>query len=48
MSVGQYRTEPVCLDRVRRFILFHGKRRPAEMGAPGFLKHPEQPVGLPQ
>lgn len=27
------RTETAYLDRVRRFILFHDKRHPAEMGA---------------
>jgi len=37
-----YRTEEAYVDWVRRFILFHGKRHPAEMGAPeihAFLAH---------
>lgn len=37
-----YRTEQVYVDWVRRFILFHGKRHPREMGAAevaGFLSH---------
>ncbi len=37
-----YRTEQSYLQWVRRFILFHGKRHPAEMGAPeieAFLSH---------
>ncbi|MBC7348006.1 MAG: integron integrase [Clostridia bacterium] len=29
-----YRTEEAYVDWARRFILFHGKRHPAEMGAP--------------
>ena len=36
------RTEEAYLDWVRRFILFHGKRHPREMGAPevaAFLSH---------
>src|SRR5688572_7954300 len=36
------RTERAYVDWVRRFILFHGKRHPAEMGAPemeSFLTH---------
>ncbi len=36
------RTEQVYADWVKRFILFHGKRHPAEMGAPeleSFLTH---------
>jgi integron integrase len=36
------RTEDVYVDWARRFILFHGKRHPAEMGAPeveAFLTH---------
>lgn len=28
-------TEQAYLDWIRRFILFHGRRHPAEMGAPG-------------
>ena len=37
-----YRTEQAYVDWVRRFILFHGKRHPAEMGTPeiqAFLAH---------
>ncbi len=37
-----YRTEEAYVDWVRRFILFHNKRHPAEMGAPeirAFLAH---------
>jgi integron integrase len=37
-----YRTEEAYVNWVRRFILFHGKRHPAEMGAPeiqAFLAH---------
>jgi hypothetical protein len=37
-----YRTEQAYVDWVRRFILFHNKRHPAEMGAPeirAFLAH---------
>ncbi len=37
-----YRTEQAYIDWVRRFILFHEKRHPAEMGAPeirAFLAH---------
>jgi len=37
-----YRTEQVCVDWIRRFILFHGKRHPQEMGAQeieAFLTH---------
>lgn len=37
-----YRTEQTYLDWARRFILFHGKRHPAEMGAAevaAFLTH---------
>lgn len=30
-----YRTEQAYLDWARRYILFHGKRHPAEMGAVG-------------
>ena len=36
------RTEQVYVDWARRFILFHGKRHPREMGAPevtAFLTH---------
>lgn len=36
------RTEKCYVDWIRRFILFHGKRHPAEMGAPqveAFLTH---------
>ncbi|MEW5942992.1 MAG: integron integrase [Pseudomonadota bacterium] len=36
------RTERAYLDWIRRFILFHGKKHPAEMGAPqveAFLSH---------
>ncbi len=36
------RTEQTYVDWIRRFILFHGKRHPAEMGAPeveAFLSH---------
>jgi integron integrase len=36
------RTEQVYLDWIKRFILFHGKRHPVEMGADevrGFLSH---------
>ena len=36
------RTEQTYVDWIRRFILFHGKRHPAEMGAPeveAFLTH---------
>ena len=28
------RTRPWSVGRIRRYILFHGKRHPAEMGAP--------------
>ncbi len=37
-----YRTEEAYVDWIRRFILFHDKRHPAEMGAPeiqAFLTH---------
>jgi site-specific recombinase XerD len=37
-----YRTEQAYLDGVRRFLLFHDQRHPAEMGAPeiqAFLAH---------
>ncbi len=37
-----YRTEEAYVDWVRRFILFHDKRHPAEMGTPeirAFLSH---------
>jgi integron integrase len=37
-----YRTEEAYLDWARRYILFHGKRHPAEMGVPeiqAFLAH---------
>ena len=37
-----YRTEEAYLDWARRYILFHEKRHPAEMGAPeiqAFLAH---------
>lgn len=37
-----YRTEQAYLDWAKRYILFHGKRHPAEMGAPeiqAFLAH---------
>jgi len=37
-----YRTEQSYVDWIRRFILFHGKRHPREMGAPeleAFLTH---------
>lgn len=37
-----YRTEQAYVDWIRRFILFHGKRHPQEMGAPeieAFLTH---------
>jgi integron integrase len=37
-----YQTEKAYVEWARRFILFHGKRHPAEMGAPeieAFLKH---------
>ena len=37
-----YRNEQAYIDRVRRFLLFHGKCHPAEMGAPeiqAFLAH---------
>jgi integron integrase len=37
-----YRTEETYLDWVKRYILFHGKRHPADMGAPeiqAFLVH---------
>ena len=36
------RTEQAYLDWIKRFILFHGKRHPVEMGAPdveSFLTH---------
>lgn len=36
------RTEDACVDWVRRFILFQGKRHPKELGAPevqAFLSH---------
>ena len=36
------RTEKTYADWIRRFILFHGKRHPRDMGAPeveGFLSH---------
>ncbi|WP_425597189.1 phage integrase N-terminal SAM-like domain-containing protein [Thauera aromatica] len=36
------RTEQVYVDWIRRFILFHGKRHPQELGAPeveAFLTH---------
>lgn len=31
---GSRSTEKSCIGWIRRFILFHGKRHPAEMGAP--------------
>ncbi|HJR70195.1 MAG TPA: integron integrase [Gammaproteobacteria bacterium] len=37
-----YRTEHAYIGWIRRFILYHGKRHPSEMGAPeveGFLTH---------
>jgi len=37
-----YRTEETYIDWVRRYILFHKKRHPAEMGAPeiqAYLAH---------
>jgi len=37
-----YRTEQAYVDWARRFILFHGKRHPQELGAPevgAFLSH---------
>jgi integrase len=37
-----YRTEQACIGWIRRFILFHGKRHPAEMGSAevsAFLSH---------
>ncbi len=37
-----YRTEQAYLDWAKRYILFHGKRHPAEMSAPEiqqFLAH---------
>jgi integron integrase len=37
-----YRTENAYIGWIRRFILYHGKRHPSEMGAPeveGFLTH---------
>jgi integrase len=44
LRVNHYslRTEEAYLQWIRRFILFHGKRHPAEMGAPeidAFLSH---------
>jgi len=36
------RTEKAYIDRIRRFILFHGKRHPSEMGEQkisAFLTH---------
>jgi hypothetical protein len=42
------RTEQTYLDWIRRFILFHGKRHPKEMGAPdvtSFLTHLAVTVG---
>ena len=36
------RTEQACVDWIRPYILFHGKRRPQEMGKPEveqFLSH---------
>ena len=39
------RTEHAYLDWVRRFIVFHGRRHPREMGAPeveAFLTHKDQ------
>ena len=34
-----YQTEKACVEWVRRFILFHKKRHPAEMGAPEIETH---------
>lgn len=37
-----YRTEQSYADRIKRFIIFHNKRHPKEMGAPeirDFLAH---------
>jgi Phage integrase, N-terminal SAM-like domain len=37
-----YRTEETYVQWIRRFILFHSKRHPAEMGTPeieAFLNH---------
>src|SRR5262245_2522989 len=44
MRLGHYskRTEEAYVDWIRRFILFHNKRHPREMGAAeieGFLTH---------
>jgi integrase len=38
-----YRTEQAYVDWVRRFILFHNKRHPAEMGAPEIQRLPGPP-----
>ena len=38
-----YRTEQTYVQWIRRYILFHGKRHPQEMGVPeiaAFLTHP--------
>lgn len=37
-----YRTEQAYIDWIKRYVLFHGKRHPSEMGAPhveAFLTH---------
>ena len=42
LKQSSYRTEQAYVDWVRRFVLFHGKRHPAEMGAAeirAFLAH---------
>ena len=33
LKQSSYRTEQAYVDWVHRFVLFHGKRHPAEMGA---------------
>ncbi|CAH1074591.1 phage integrase N-terminal SAM-like domain-containing protein [Candidatus Nitrotoga sp. 1052] len=42
MKHHNIRTESVCLDWIKRYILFHHKTHPAQMGAPeleAFLSH---------
>ena len=44
-----YRTEQTYLDWMKRYILFHGKRHPREMGAQeieAFVSHSTAHVGL--
>ncbi len=51
MKHYSYRTAEAYMDWVRRFILFHNKRHPAEMGAPeirAFLAHLAQERNIPR